>query len=55
MGTFLDKIFSCAINDDTKKETLGLSMVTMKKALFTKVFIIFLFIGVATGAIIGQK
>ena len=53
VGTFLDKIFSCAINGDTKKGTLGLSMVAMEKALFTKVLIIFLFIGVTTGGIIG--
>ena len=55
VGTFLDKIFCCKTSGKAKKGNLGLSMVTMKKALFTKVLIIFLFIGVTTGGIIGQK
>ena len=53
VGAFLDKIFSCKISDDIEKGTLGFSMMTMKKALFTKVLIIFLFIGVLTGGIVG--
>ena len=53
VGAFLDKIFSCTVNGESQKGTLGLSMVTMKKAIFTKVLIIFLFIGVTTGGIVG--
>ena len=53
VGAFLDKIFSCKISGDIEKETLGFSMVTIKKALFTKVLIILLFIGALTGGIVG--
>ena len=46
-------VFGCKTSGDTKKETLGFSMVTMKKALITKVLITFLFIGGLTGGIVG--
>ena len=41
-------VFGCKTSGDTKKE-----MVTMKKALITKVLITFLFIGGLTGGIVG--
>ena len=53
VGTFLDKIFCCKTSGEAEKGNLGLSMVTMKKALFTKVLITFLFIGVLTGGFVG--
>ena len=53
VGTFLDKIFCCKTSGEAEKGNLGLSMVTMKKALFTKVLITFLFIGGLMGGIVG--
>ena len=53
VGAFLDKIFCCKTSGDTKKGTLGFSLVTAKKELFIKVLITFLFIGFLTGGIVG--